>query len=403
MRIVSIEPTPSPHSMKVNVDETLPGGVRMTYTGSNAGQAPEPIRKLLAIPGVASVFRTADFIAVDREPKADWQAILTAVREVLGEVESPGTIMPGSSAASAAAPASGPSASPGAGAAGQEDGAEGAASFGEFQVLVQKFRGIPLQIRIKADDQEVQRVSMPQRFIDAALEAQYGAPNLIAERKLDDYGIRYGDPEEIVEQVLAELEAAHDDDRLKRLIEAALAKEEPEARRGIDESELARALEDPDWRVRYAALERLKPEPQHLPLIVRALDDEKFSIRRLATVYLGDIGAPDALPYLYRMLKDPSAPVRRTAGDCLSDIGDPDAIGPMCEALRDPSKIVRWRAARFLYEVGDEQALPALKAAKEDPEFEIRMQIEYAIARIEGGEAASGSVWQQMTQRRREG
>src|SRR5690606_20816742 len=140
-------------------------------------------------PGVASVFRTADFIAVDREPKADWQAILTAVREVLGEVESPGTIMPGSSAASAAAPASGPSASPGAGAAGQEDGAEGAASFGEFQVLVQKFRGIPLQIRIKADDQEVQRVSMPQRFIDAALEAQYGAPNLIAERKLDDYGI----------------------------------------------------------------------------------------------------------------------------------------------------------------------------------------------------------------------
>ena len=392
MRIVSIEPTPSPHSMKVNLDERLPDGIRRSFAKKDAERAPEPLNRILEIPGVAGVFHTADFLAVDREPKADWQTVLAAVREVLGEAESAGKIMPGS-----AAPAD-----PGAGASAAGDGADGGTSFGEFQVLVQKFRGIPLQIRIKSDDREVQRVGMPQRFVDAAMKAQYGSPNLIAERKLEEYGVRYGEPAEIAQQVLEELEAAYDDGRLQRLVESALLKDEPETGRGIDEKSLAEALENPDWRVRYAALERLKPDPRHLPLIVRALDDEKFSIRRLATVYLGDIGAPDALPYLYRMLKDPSAPVRRTAGDCLSDIGDPGAIGPMCEALRDPSKIVRWRAARFLYEVGDERALPALKAAKDDPEFEIRMQIEYAIARIEGGEAAAGSVWQQMTQRRRE-
>lgn len=385
--------------MKVNVDERLPDGVRYSFAKRDAERAPEPLRRLLAIPGVSGVFQTADFIAVDREPKADWQAILAAVREVLGEAEPAERPGQGSPGGSAAAPVSGTAADAPGQAQADKAGADGA--FGEAQVFVQKFRGIPLQIRVKTDERE-ERVGMPQRFIDAAMKAQYGSPNLIAERKLEEYGVRYGELAEIAEQVLAELEAAYDEERLQRLTEAALSQQsEPEAGRALDEDELARALDDPDWRVRYAALEKLKPELRHLPLIVRALDDEKFSIRRLATVYLGDIGEPEVLPYLYRMLKDPNAAVRRTAGDCLSDIGDPDAIGPMCEALKDPSKIVRWRAARFLYEVGDEQALPALRAAKDDPEFEIRMQIEYAIARIEGGEAASGSVWQQMTQLRR--
>lgn len=52
----------------------------------------------------------------------------------------------------------------------------------------------------------------------------------------------------------------------------------------------------------------------------------------------------------------------------------------------------------FLYELGDESALPALKQAADDPEFEVKMQINMAIERIEGGEEAKGSVWHQMTQ-----
>ncbi len=69
----------------------------------------------------------------------------------------------------------------------------------------------------------------------------------------------------------------------------------------------------------------------------------------------------------------------------------------MAEALKDSNKLVRWRAARFLYEVGDERALPALREAQDDPEFEVDMQIKMAITRIESGEEASGTVWQQMT------
>ena len=109
----------------------------------------------------------------------------------------------------------------------------------------------------------------------------------------------------------------------------------------------------------------------------------------------------EAIELLFKALKDVAVVVRRTAGDALSDIGDPAAIGPMVESLGDSSKIVRWRAARFLYEVGDETALDALRrVAADEPEFEVRLQAEMAVARIERGEEAAGSVWQQMTRMR---
>lgn len=371
MRIINIEPTPSPNSMKVNLDEHLPEGMRYTYSIDNLASAPEWVRRLLAIPGVKEIFHTADFIAVERAPKADWQAILQAVRAVFGEQLSD-----------------------------QADSAVQDDHFGEANVLVQKFRGIPLQIRVKSEEQE-ERIAMPERFIQAAMQAQYGSPNLIKERVLVDYGVRYGERKEIAEQILQELEAAYDDNRLKQLVTAALDQETAAPVMVLTREEIAARLDDPSWKIRYAALEKLKPEKENLPLIEKALADEHYSIRRLAVVYLGDIGQPEVFPLLYRMLKDASASVRRTAGDCLSDIGNPDAIGPMCEALEDPAKIVRWRAARYLFEVGDESALPALRKAADDSEFEIRMQIQYAIARIEGGEAAAGSVWQQMTRRER--
>jgi HEAT repeat protein len=167
-----------------------------------------------------------------------------------------------------------------------------------------------------------------------------------------------------------------------------------------DNGAVLEQLRDPDWKKRYAALQRIKPSLTTLPLLVHALQDEKSSVRRLATVYLGDIKEPEVLPYLYRALQDDTPSVRRTAGDTLSDLGDPAAIPAMVKALKDPNKLVRWRAARFLYEVGDDSAVTALQEAGDDAEFEVRMQVKIALERIEGGHAAEGSVWQQMTRRK---
>ncbi|OAS20622.1 virulence factor [Paenibacillus oryzisoli] len=378
MKIISIEPTPSPNSMKLNMDESLPGGVRETYTKKNLSGAPEEVQKLLAVPGVISVFHAADFIAVDRSSKGDWQFILAQAREIYGEAQG----------------------AAGAGVLAEQPAAD--AAYGEAQVLVQMFRGIPLQVRVRTGAEEA-RVAMPERFTQAAVRAGTASPNLIKERKLEELGVRYGELSDIAGEVVQELDASYDDARLEELVSHAMQETSdtpaaPEAATG-DLVAAEEQLRNPDWKLRYAALQKIQPSLETLPLLVHALQDENTSLRRLATVYLGDIKEPEVLPYLYRALEDDTASVRRTAGDTLSDLGDPAAMPAMAKALKDRNKLVRWRAARFLYEVGDHSVLPDLEQAADDPEFEVRMQVKIALERIEGGHAAEGSVWQQMTRR----
>lgn len=380
MNIISIEPTPSPNSMKLNMNESLPAGIRNTYTRENGETAPDYIQQLLVIQGMKSIYHAADFIALDRTPKGDWQLILAEARKVFGEDSSAEGNTPESSAADT--------------------------TFGEAHVLLQTFRGIPLQVRVRSGLEEA-RVAMPERFTEAAMFAGTSSPNLIRERKLEELGVRYGELSDIASEVVQELDASYDDARLRGLVSLAMretsdtaAPPEADESAAVQTSSAAYALlRDPDWKKRYAALQKIKPSLETLPLLVHALQDEKSSVRRLATVYLGDIKEPEVLLYLYRALADNTPSVRRTAGDTLSDLGDPAAIPAMVNALKDPNKLVRWRAARFLYEVGDESAVEALQEAADDAEFEVRMQVKIALERIEGGHAAEGSVWQQMTRR----
>ncbi|CAH1216723.1 hypothetical protein PAECIP111893_04151 [Paenibacillus plantiphilus] len=381
MRLLLIEPTPSPNTMKLNVDDKLPHGQRVSYTPDTAENAPEPLRSLLAIKGVRGLFRTADFIALDRKPGADWETILAEARGLLQSGEK------------------------------QEDGGSVNAShesFGEAHAFVQLYRGIPMQVRVRTSDREV-RAAMPAAFADAVTAA--AAASMIRERKLEELGVRYGDPDEIAAELVKELEAAYPAMRLQELVAASLAQGSATGENGaaalairpapLTAGELAQRLSSPDWSVRYEALSRTQPQPDMLPLLAGALADDNVSIRRLAVVYLGELRIPEALPHLFTALRDASASVRRTAGDTLSDLGDPAAVGPMIEALSDRNKLVRWRAARFLYEAGDETAVEALQTAADDSEFEVSLQARMALERIQRGEEAAGSVWQQMTALRR--
>lgn len=379
MKIKLIEPTPSPNSMKLHLDETLEPGIRKTYTLENERSAPPWIRQMLTIPGVKSVFHTADFVALDRKGNADWAAILSEVQKQFGQegVET---------------------------AWGENDLEATGYAYGEAQVLVQYFRGIPMQIRVKAGPLE-ERIGLSERFVAAVTEV--ASATLIKERKLSDYGVRYGELAEIAREVEQELEAAYPPERLQEIVAQAIShgaseSEFTEQRRALDASEIQARLQSDDWRIRYGALEALQqPGPEALPLLTEALRDPKMQIRRLAVVYLGDLRSPEAMNLLYEALQDSSAAVRRTAGDTLSDIGDPAATQPMIQALSDDSKLVRWRAARFLYEVGTDDALEPLRAAVNDSEFEVALQARMAVERIESGEQAAGTVWQQMANRDR--
>lgn len=369
MKIVSIEPTPSPNVMKCNLDQSLPTGARHEYTKAGKAYAPDHLQKVLSIEGVVSVFQVLDFLSVERHPKADWENLLSQVRQIFGDEKNKDS-------------------SP----AAELD------SFGEVQVMIQTLRGIPYQIKLVQQDTE-NRFALPERFQQAVLQIQGVTSNLILERKWMDQGIRYGEPNEIGEQLTAEYEAMYPEERLRRLIKQALS---PKAEQSLQEKksadEVRAAFQQENWKIRYAALVLWEPEPEEISILDTALDDSSVTIRRQAVVSLGYIGGKIVLPCLYKAMKDSSAIVRRTAGDTISDIGDPDAIEVMCHALTDKNKLVRWRAARFLYEVGDESAIPALQLAARDPEFEVKMQAQIALQRITQGEEASGTVWQQMTQ-----
>ncbi|WRP04985.1 conserved virulence factor C family protein [Rossellomorea aquimaris] len=373
MRIVSIEPTPSPNTMKVLLDQEMKAGKSNNYKKDEADGAPPVIKDILAIDGIKGVYHVADFLAIERNAKFDWQELLPQVRKAFGE----DTL-------------------------GQESESPMEEHFGEVNVSVQMFKGIPMQVKVTDGEQE-KRFSLPAPFLEAIGEAQKDGDNVVLLRKWKDYGIRYGDLDEIGNNVTEELVAAYPSERLAALVEEAYETTDSKGPLIYKKKQKVSVadFEAPDWQTRYQKLDAMEdPTLNDLPLLEKALEDEKVSIRRLAVVYLGMIEDEKVLPLLYKGLRDKSVTVRRTAGDCLSDLGFAKATPEMIKALKDKSKLVRWRAAMFLYEVGDESALPGLREAENDPEFEVKLQVKMAIERIEGGEEAKGSVWKQMTEAR---
>jgi HEAT repeat protein len=164
--------------------------------------------------------------------------------------------------------------------------------------------------------------------------------------------------------------------------------------------ELRRDLASEDWKTRLIAMKQLGADGVPPDALLTALSDARMAIRRMAVIYLGMVKDKsfDPVPALCKALSDEAVAVRRTAGDALTDLGDARAMGPLTRCLQDSNKLVRWRAARFLYEHGNAGALEALEDASGDGEYEVSMQIRQAIERIEGGHAAQGTVWQQMTE-----
>lgn len=372
-----MEPTPSPYSMKVNLNETLENNRTENYKqGDDFESAPSYIKELFAINGVKGLYRVIDFITIERNPRVPWEEILPDVREVIGTEEETTDLF-----------------------SVQSDNVEDA--FGEVKVNIQMIRDIPTQVKLQEGDNE-ERFALPERFMDVAMEAATASNNYLMERKWVELSPRYGKITEIGHDVVEELAATYSEERLVELLDIALENKDP-AEATNKEALTTDMLDKGDWRDRYALLAQM-PDPTEAdyPVLDKALDDDHSSVRRLATAYLGMIEEPETLAYLYKALQDKSVNVRRTAGDCISDLGFTEAMPEMIKTLVDKSRIVRWRAAMFLYEVGDDSAIPALQAALEDTEFEVRMQAKMALSRIQAGKAGEGSIWAQMAEAAKE-
>ena len=134
MKIISIEPTPSPHSMKINVNECLDDGDTLNYKiGDDLTDAPKYIQKLFEINGVNGIYRVIDFITIQRHPRIAWEVILPKINDLLGgdtnesieKIFAP-TVQSGEDA------------------------------YGEINVFIQEFRHIPMQVKVQENNREKQ-------------------------------------------------------------------------------------------------------------------------------------------------------------------------------------------------------------------------------------------------------
>ncbi len=375
MTLVSIDTTPNPNSMKLNLSNVH--GISGTFTQETADSAPQVIQPLLDIKGIVSVYATADFLTLNRDARVDWQSILKAAKQVFAEQEQ------------STRPAI-------------ETQRQGVEPVGQVKVLVQTFRQIPIQVKATDGVMEA-RVALPARFGDTARELQaYFGVDYLKERYWADWGVRYGGLSEVAQEVAEEIESLLDESQLAQQKNQAFAKEtEPiKSQPTIHlRNESTFKLDSVHWEERFQALQALAATEDTLALLMKALQDEKPQIRRWTAAKLAGVKTAQSVAVLCQaLLNDSNVGVRRTAGDSLSDIGDVSAQRAMCQALSDPNKLVRWRAARFLAEVGTETALPDLEKAKDDPEYEVRLEVEAAINHITQGSKAAMPVWKLMTQ-----
>lgn len=374
MEIVRVEPTPSPNTMKIVLSFKKEDRSSNTYTEVN-DHNPEFINRILQLDGIKSVFHVMDFIAVDKRPKENWDTLLKDVTAAISGSDQEG------------------------------DFAENQVNehFGEVKAEVLKFKGIPYQIKLTTQEEE-KRKQLPEIYIDSMLKATKDSDNVVFLRKWEDLGVRYGEVEEVLATVQEEILALYPKEKLEALVEEALTSDITIPEKQFVHVDKETFEQEEDWKVKLRMLNDFPtPTEDDYPSLDVALNDEKPQVRRMAIVLLGMIESKETLPYLYKGMKDKVVSVRRTAGDCLSDLGFKEALPVMIEALEDPQKIVRWRAAMFIFDEGDETALEALKKRQDDPAFDVKLQVQMAIERIENGEEALGSVWKQMANRKKEG
>ena len=84
---VTFSETPNPEAGKFTVGRTLVEGRSGRTFASPAVAAGDPVAaRLLAEPGVRSLFVVADFVTVTKEPDAAWAELAPRVRAALREV-----------------------------------------------------------------------------------------------------------------------------------------------------------------------------------------------------------------------------------------------------------------------------------------------------------------------------
>lgn len=173
--------------------------------------------------------------------------------------------------------------------------------------------------------------------------------------------------------------------------------EVPEALEPLTE----RALEDPRWEVRFAAVGALaKFGDAALGVIIRALGDEDYWVRWQAVTALGQNGSERVIPLLVRQLREHRWRIREAAACALGKLRATEAVKPLLGLLRrDEEVMVQVAAAQALGEIGAPAAVGPLNRALNGESHRLRAAARQALERI--GTPGAQAVLEKFDQRHR--
>jgi len=77
---VTVAPSPNPNAMKFSVGAPV-GGPTTHVAGTEPAE--HFARELLSLPGVTSIFMTADFVTISKTPDIPWESIVPQATAIL--------------------------------------------------------------------------------------------------------------------------------------------------------------------------------------------------------------------------------------------------------------------------------------------------------------------------------
>jgi len=137
---------------------------------------------------------------------------------------------------------------------------------------------------------------------------------------------------------------------------------------------LLRALHDPEWQVRVAALHALGALDEEAPLeaLVARLHDEAWQVRNAAVQVLGELRARTPLEPLAESLHDEAWQVRTAAVQALGELAERVPFELLIVDLNDEDTSVRVAATQALGRLGERVSVNLLLAALQDTDWLVR-------------------------------
>lgn len=154
------------------------------------------------------------------------------------------------------------------------------------------------------------------------------------------------------------------------------------------------ALEDPNTRVRYAAVSQLatlghhNTAAAHTILRDRLLKDPEPDVQAAAADSIGALKLTAAFPDLETVYhKTDQWLVQFSIIAALGELGEPQSMELLKTALQSDNDLIRTAAIGSLGELGDIQALPLLLPFINDADWQVRYRVVQALGRLNTADA----------------